>query len=108
MSVSDKFNQVTKLFVNMQYQIFKDKKYILKNRDGLICSRYDEADFAEEIWDIYDLDKDHLQSFLAWRYITVEIEMTMQDSINQIFRRLSKGIYMMSIFRLIFMRRILV
>lgn len=49
MSVSDKFNQVTKLFLNMQYQIFKGKKYILKNRDGLICSRYDEADFAEEI-----------------------------------------------------------
>ena len=49
MSVSDKFNQVTKLFLNMQYQIFKGKKYILKNRDGLICSMYDEADFAEEI-----------------------------------------------------------
>lgn len=49
MYVSDKFNQVTKLFLNMQYQIFKGKKYILKNRDGLICSRYDEADFAEEI-----------------------------------------------------------
>ena len=43
MSVSDKFNQVTKLFLNMQYQIFKGKKYILKNRDGLICSRYDEG-----------------------------------------------------------------
>lgn len=65
MSVSDKFNQVTKLFLNMQYLIFKGKKYILKNRDGLICSMYDEADFAEEIYDIYDLDKDHLQSFLA-------------------------------------------
>lgn len=49
MYVSDKFNQVTKLFLNMQYQIFKGKKNILKNRDGLICSRYDEADFAEEI-----------------------------------------------------------
>ena len=49
MYVSDKFNQVTKLFLNMQYQIFKGKKYILKNRDGLICSRYDEADFAKEI-----------------------------------------------------------
>lgn len=49
MYVSDKFNHVTKLFLNMQYQIFKGKKYILKNRDGLICSRYDEADFAEEI-----------------------------------------------------------
>ncbi|MDU5086907.1 MAG: hypothetical protein E6235_07650 [Anaerococcus vaginalis] len=49
MYVSDKFNQVTKLFLNMQYQIFKGKKYILKNSDGLICSRYDEADFAEEI-----------------------------------------------------------
>lgn len=49
MSVSDKFNQVTKLFLNMKYQIFKSKKYILKNRDGLICSRYDEADFAKEI-----------------------------------------------------------
>lgn len=49
MFVSDKFNQVTKLFLNMQYQIFKGKKYILKNRDGLICSRYDEADFAKEI-----------------------------------------------------------
>lgn len=49
MYVSDKFNQVTKLFLNMQYQIFKGKKYILKNSDGLICSMYDEADFAEEI-----------------------------------------------------------
>lgn len=65
MSVSDKFNQLTKLFLNMKYQIFKGKKYILKNRDGLICSRYDEADFAKEIQDIYDLDKEHLQSFLA-------------------------------------------
>ncbi len=33
MSVSDKFIQVTKLFLNMQYQIFKGKKYILKNMD---------------------------------------------------------------------------
>lgn len=49
MSVSDKFIQVTKLLLNIQYQILKGKKYILKNRDGLICSRYDEADFAEEI-----------------------------------------------------------
>lgn len=49
MSLSDKFNQVTKLFLNIQDQIFKGKNYILKNRDGLICSMYDEADFAEEI-----------------------------------------------------------
>lgn len=59
--------------LNMQDQIFEGKKFISKNRAGLICSRYDGADFAEEIDNLYDADKDYLQTFLVRKGISVAI-----------------------------------
>lgn len=95
MALDDKFNPVAELSLNMQDQIYEGKKFISKTRAGLICSRYDGADFAEEIDNLYDADKDHLQTFLARRGITVEIDelgSAMQDIMSQIFHGLSKGI----------------
>ena len=95
MALYDKFNPVAELSLNMQDQIYEGKKFISKTRAGLICSRYDGADFAEEIDNLYDADKDHLQTFLARRGITVEIDelgSAMQDIMSQIFHELSKGI----------------
>lgn len=95
MVLNDKFNPVAELSLNMQDQIYEGKKFISKTRAGLICSRYDGADFAEEIDNLYDADKDHLQTFLAGRGITVEIDelgSAMQDIMSQIFHGLAKGI----------------
>lgn len=95
MALNDKFNPVAELSLNMQDQIYEGKKFISKTRAGLICSRYDGADFAEEIDNLYDADKDHLQTFLARRGITVEIDelgSAMQDILSQIFHGLAKGI----------------
>ena len=95
MALYDKFNPVAELSLNMQDQIYEGKKFISKTRAGLICSRYDGADFAEEIDNLYNADKDHLQTFLARRGITVEIDelgSAMQDIMSQIFHGLSKGI----------------
>lgn len=95
MALDDKFNPVAELSLNMQDQIYEGKKFISKTRAGFICSRYDGADFAEEIDNFYDADKDHLQTFLARRGITVEIDelgSAMQDIMSQIFHGLSKGI----------------
>ena len=95
MALDDKFNPVAELSLNMQDQIYEGKKFISKTRAGLICSRYDGADFAEEIDNLYDAYKDHLQTFLARRGITVEIDelgSAMQDIMSQIFHGLSKGI----------------
>lgn len=97
MALDDKFNPLTSgMSLNMQDQIYEGKKFISKNRAGLICSRYDGADFAEVIDNLYDADKDHLQTFLARRGITVEIDdlgSAMQDIMGQIFHGLSKGIH---------------
>ena len=97
MAFDDKFNPLASgMSLNMQDQIYEGKKYISKKRAALICSRYDGADFAEEIDNLYDADKDHLLIFLARKGITVEIEelgSAMQDIMNQIFHGLSKGIH---------------
>lgn len=95
MALDDKFNPVAELSLNMQDQIYEGKKFISKTRAGLICSRYDGADFAEVVDNLYDADKDHLQTFLDRRGITVEIDelgSAMQDIMSQIFHGLSKGI----------------
>ena len=93
MALDDKFNPLANgMSLNMQDQIFEGKKFISRNRAGLICSRYDGADFAEEIDNLYDADKDHLQMFLAKKGISVAIEelgSAMQDIMSQIFHGLS-------------------
>ena len=87
MALDDKFNPLANgMSLNMQDQIFEGKKFISRNRAGLICSRYDGADFAEEIDNLYDADKDHLQTFLAKKGISVAIEelgSAMQDIMSQ-------------------------
>lgn len=97
MVLDDKFNPLANgMSLNMQDQIFEGEKFISKNRAGFICSRYDGADFAEEIDNLYDSEKDHLQTFLARRGISVAIEeqgSAMQDIMSQIFHGLSKGIH---------------
>ena len=97
MALDDKFNPLANgMSLNMQDQIFEGKKFISRNRAGLICSRYDGSDFAEEIDNLYDAAKDHLQTFLAKKGILVAIEelgSAMQDIMSQIFHGLSKGIH---------------
>lgn len=62
----------------------------------MICSRFDGQDFADEIDNLYDADKEHLQAFLEHRGIVVEIEelgSALQDIMGQIFHGLAKGIH---------------
>lgn len=97
MALDDKFNPLANgMSLNMQDQIFEGKKFISRNRAGLICSKYDGADFAEKIDNLYDADKDHLKTFLAKKGISAVIEelgSAMQDIMSQIFHGLSKGIH---------------
>ncbi|WP_276874909.1 ABC-three component system protein [Levyella massiliensis] len=97
MAANDEFNPLaSRMSINMLNQILEGKKFISKARAGLICSRYDGQDFAEEIDNLYDAEKDHLQQFLKRRGLTVEIDelgSAVQDILNQIFHGLSKGIH---------------
>ena len=97
MDENDEFNPlVSRMSINMLDQILEGKKFISKARAGLICSRYDGQDFADEIDNLYDADKEHLQAFLEHRGIIVEIDelgSAVQDIMNQIFHGLSKGIH---------------
>lgn len=96
MALDDKFNPLAGLSLNMQDQILQGSRFISKAKAGCICSRYDGADFAEEIDNLYDADKLHLQKFLSNRGIDVEIAelgSAIQDILNQIFHGLAKGIH---------------
>lgn len=93
MDLNDEFNPLaSRMSINMLDQILEGKKYISKARAGLICSRYDGQDFADEIDNLYDADKEHLQTFLENRGINV-IGSAIQDVLNQIFHGLAKGIH---------------
>ena len=75
MERDDEFNPLaSRMSINMLDQKKKRKKYISKARAGLICSRFDGQDFADEIDNLYDADKEHLQTFLGQRGVLVEIE----------------------------------
>lgn len=97
MALNDKFNPLASgMSLNMQDQIYEGKKFISKARAGLICSRFDGADFAEEIDELFEADKEHIQDFLYKKGILVEINelgSAMQDIMNQIFHGLAKGIH---------------
>ena len=97
MDRNDEFNPLaSRVSINMLDQILEGKKYISKARAGLICSRFDGQEFADEIDNLYDADKEHLQTFLAHRGIDVEIEelgSAFQDIMIQIFHGLAKGIH---------------
>lgn len=97
MDQNDEFNPLaSRMSINMLDQILEGKKFISKARAGLICSRYDGQDFADEIDNLYDADKEHLQAFLEHRGIIVEINelgSAVQDIMKQIFHGLSKGIH---------------
>ncbi len=97
MELNDEFNPLaSRISINMLDQILEGKKFISKARAGLICSRYDGQDFADEIDNLYDADKEHLQTFLENRGISVDIDelgSAIQDVLNQIFHGLAKGIH---------------
>ena len=97
MEKDKKFNPLSSgVSINMLDQIFGGSRYISKAKAGLICSRYDGQDFAEEIDNLYDADKEHLQKFLEHRGIIVELDelgSAVQDILNQIFHGLAKGIH---------------
>lgn len=97
MDMNDEFNPLaSKISINMLDQILEGKKFISKARAGLICSRYDGRDFADEIDNLYDADKEHIQAFLEHRGISVDIDelgSAVQDILNQIFHGLSKGVH---------------
>lgn len=48
-------------------QIFVGSRFISKAKTGLIYSRYDGLELAEQIDNLYDTDKAHLQTFPAYR-----------------------------------------
>lgn len=99
----DKYNPLASMSLNMADKIFMgnsggvtDPKYISKARAALICSRYDGLDLADEIDDLYDADKKHLQTFLATKGLQVgidELGSAVQDILDQIFHGLEKGIH---------------
>ena len=97
MELNDEFNPLaSRMSVNMLDQILEGKKFISKARAGLICSRYDGQDLADEIDNLYAADKEHLQTFLKNRGISVDIEelgSAIQDILKQIFHGLAKGIH---------------
>lgn len=97
MELNDEFNPLaSRMSINMLDQILEGKKFISKARAGLICSRYDGQDLADEIDNLYAADKEHLQTFLKNRGISVDIEelgSTIQDILKQIFHGLAKGIH---------------
>lgn len=97
MDLNDEFNPLaSRMSINMLDQILEGKKFISKARAGLICSRYDGQDLADEIDNLYAADKEHLQTFLKNRGISVDIEelgSAIQDILKQIFHGLAKGIH---------------
>lgn len=97
MDLNDEFNPLaSRMSINMLDQILEGKKFISKARAGLICSRYDGQYFADEIDNFYDADKEHLQTFLENRGISVDIKelgSAIQDVLNQIFHGLARGIH---------------
>ncbi|WP_334196212.1 ABC-three component system protein [Muricomes intestini] len=97
-----KYNPLAGMSMNMADKIFignagrSDGKFISKARAGLICSRYDGQDLADEIDDLYDADKKHLQAFLGAKGLQVEINelgSAIQDIMGQIFHGLAQGIH---------------
>lgn len=95
MDLQHEFNPLAnRISINMLDQIFEGKKFISKARACLICSRYDGQDFADVIDNLYDANKEHLQTFLDNRGISVAIEelgSAVQDVLHQIFHGLAKG-----------------
>ena len=97
MQKDKKFNPLESgISINMLDKIFEGTKFISKTRAGDICSRYDGQDFAEEIDNLYDSDKEHILSFLYTKGIVIEVEelgSAVQDILKQVFHGLSLGIH---------------
>lgn len=97
LALDDKYNPLSdKMSLNMQDQILQGSRFISKARAGLICSRFDGLDFAEEIDNLYDANKDHLITFLHNKGLDVDIDelgSAMQDIMEQIFNGLAKGVH---------------
>lgn len=94
MEDNDDYNPLIKLSSSMRDQIFLGKRFISRSKAGMICSRYDGADLADEIDNLYDADKDHILSFLKHKGITIEradLGTAIQDILRQIFHGLSLG-----------------
>ena len=61
MEKDKKFNPLASgVSINMLDQIFGGTRFISKAKAGLICSRYDGQDFAEEIDNLYAVSYTHL------------------------------------------------
>lgn len=98
MACVGEFNPMEKnISLNMLDQIFEGRdKFISKARAGLICSRYEGIDLAEQIDNLFDADKEHLQKFLYKKGLVVEIEelgSAIQDIFDQLYHGLAKGIH---------------
>lgn len=99
----DKYNPLSDISLDMADKIFlgnsngaADPKYISKVRARQICGRYSGQDLADEIDDLYDANKKHLQTFLATKGLQVEMNelgSAVQDILDQIFHGLAKGIH---------------
>ena len=82
---------------NMLDQIFEGRnRYISKERAQMICSLYDGAELADQIDELFDGSKEHLQKFLYTKGIDVELDelgSAIQDIFDQLFHGLAKGIH---------------
>ena len=75
MEKDKKFNPLSSgVSINMLDQIFGGSRYISKAKAGLICSRYDGQDFAEEIDNLYDADKEFYKTPQELGILGVEME----------------------------------
>lgn len=83
--------------LNMLDQILEGRdKYISKARAGMICSLYDGSELAEQVDELYDGDKEHLQKFLYKHGLVVktdELGSAVQDIFDQLYHGLKKGIH---------------
>lgn len=59
----------------------------------MICSLYDGSELAEQVDELYDGDKEHLQKFLYKHGLVVktdELGSAVQDIFNQLYHGLKK------------------
>lgn len=93
----NEYNPLEKnISINMLDRILEGDKWISKARAGRICSLYDGIDLAEQVDNLFDGSKEHLQKFLYKKGFVVEIDelgSAVQDIFRQIYHGLAKGIH---------------
>ena len=93
----NEYNPLEKnISINMLDRILEGDKWISKARAGRVCSLYDGIDLAEQVDNLFDGSKEHLQKFLSKKGFDVEMDelgSAVQDIFRQIYHGLAKGIH---------------